>query len=148
MTIALAATLPLPAPTQAMAHLFEPQAQGRHGGHTPALGKHPGLGLPCLFGFVLRPMPARRLRSMFGVQTSMSAKILPAAEAAGRLAEAIEDVRLLVPGTARHERCSSWLRLAARLPENFAPLLFEPSVRVALLAAVGSGQPVEHAYAA
>ena len=120
------------------AYLVEPI-----GRHDPALGRHSALDLPCLLGFALQPLPARRLRAVHGVKTSMSARILTATEAATRLADAIEDVTM-VPFGARYERTVSWLKLAARLPASAAPLLFEAGVRAALLAAIGGAQHVEN----
>lgn len=130
-----------------LGYLFEPQAQGRHGGHTPVLGKHPGLGKPTLLGFVLQPLPGRQLRAVHGTKTSQAAQILTQSEAAARLADAIE-IATLVPFGSKYERVISWLKLAAKLPASAAPLLFESGVRAALLAAVGSAQPVEHDNAA
>lgn len=125
-----------------MGYLVEPQAQGRHGGHSPALGRHPGLDLPCLFGFVLRPMPARQLRAVHGTKTGKGAQILSPTEAAARLANAIE-IATLVPFGSKYERVISWLKLAAKLPASMAPLLHEVGVRHALEAAVGAAQPME-----
>jgi hypothetical protein len=129
-----------------LAYLAEPWSHyGRHA-HGPALGRHPELGLPALFGIVLKPLPARHLRAIHGSKTGMSARILTATEAATKLADAIQDA-VLVPFGARYERTISWLQLAVRLPASAAPLLFEVGVRAALLAAIDA-QPVEHGNAA
>lgn len=134
-------TVPLQPLPAALGYLFEPQPEGRYGSLVPALGRHPGLDLPCLLSFALQPLPARQLRAVHGTKTGKGAQILSPTEAAARLANAIE-IATLVPFGSKYERVISWLKLAARLPASTAPLLHEVGVRHALEAAIDRAQPV------